>query len=309
MKNIIIILFVVLGVCNGSSLAQLRVHNVLPSITDPAIDTYTSPGDEHYIYVNDSVPPLNKLFVFFPGTLGRGKNPKLIVPFAAAVGYHAIALTYPSDVALAQVCRNNDDKDCFDKGRQEICFGDDVSADWNVNKANSIENRLLKLLIYLADKYPGDNWRQFITGNKEINWEKTCLSGQSQGGGHAAYIAQKKKVGRVIMFASPKDYSLVFNEPATFLHHAMATPINRFFGFVHTDDDKNGCTWAEQKEIFTLMGLDKLGQWENVDQSIPPYNHSRTLTSTKAQGFPHGSVIGDIEYRIVWKYMMLEEVK
>jgi hypothetical protein len=292
-----------------ASTAQLRTYTILPSLTDSSIDSYTGTGDEHYVYLNDSVKKLNKLFVFLPGTNGRGKNAKFVVPFAASLGYHAISLTYCSDLALAMICKNNADGNCFSKGRQEIIFGDDVSGAWHVDKANSIENRLQKLLLYLAATYPKDNWKQFLTTANEINWEKICLAGQSQGGGHAAFIAQQKKLGRVIMFASPKDYSTTFHKPAQWLYQKSLTPLNRYFGFVHTADGTNGCTWAEQKEIFTIMGFDALGSWINVDDNLPPYQHTHTVTSTKAQGFPHGAVIGDNSYEAVWKYMMMEEVK
>lgn len=130
---------------------------------------------------------------------------------------------------------------------------------WQVNKANSIVNRLQKLLLYLASNYPTDNWSQFLTASGDINWQKICVAGQSQGGGHAAFIAQQKKVGRVIMFASPKDFSNTYNAPAFWLTQKSATPLNRYFGFVHTLDETNGCTWPQQKIIFTAMGFDALG--------------------------------------------------
>lgn len=89
-----LLLLVILSATVYCSNAQLRTYTVLPSVTDSAINTYTNPGDEHYVYLNDSAKKLNKLFLFLPGTNGRGKNAKYVVPFAAAVGYHAISLTY-----------------------------------------------------------------------------------------------------------------------------------------------------------------------------------------------------------------------
>ncbi len=292
-----------------SSNAQLRTYKVLPSATDADIDSYTKEGDEHYIYLNDSLKPVNKLFVFLPGTLGRGKNPRFIVPYAASLGYHAIALTYSSDIALAQICKESDDKECFEKGRQEIAFGHDLSSQLQVNIANGINNRLHKLLIHLTKNYPQDNWKQFLTKDNEINWKKVCLAGQSQGGGHAAYIAQIKEVDRVIMFASPKDYSNFFKRPANWLYRKSKTTIDHYYGFVHSLDGSNGCTWKEQQEIFTVMGIDHFGEWENVDAQIPPYNNTHMLTSNKAQRFPHGSVISDESYKPVWKYLLTVGLK
>jgi hypothetical protein len=309
MKQKLLLSFIVLTLCCKIGNAQLRTYTVLPSQTDNAIDTYTNPGDEHYVYVNDSAKKLNKLFLFLPGTNGRGKNAKFVVPYAAAVGYHAISLTYCADLALAMICKKSSDSSCFANGRQELIFGDDVSKAWTVNKANSIVNRLQKLLLYLAATYPNDNWKQFLTADNDINWQKICVAGQSQGGGHAAYIAQQKKVDRVIMFASPKDYSNTFNQPAFWLKQKSVTPLNRYFGFVHTADETNGCTWPQQKVIFTTMGFDALGKWINTDEVMPPYGHTHTLTSTKPQGFPHGAVIGDKNYETVWRYMMLEEME
>lgn len=305
MKQKLLLLILLSTTCYSSN-AQLRTYTILPSLTDSAINTYTNPGDEHYVYLNDSAKKLNKLFLFLPGTNGRGKNAKYVVPFAAAVGYHAISLTYCADLALAMICKRTGDSACFTNGRQEIIFGDDVSKAWEVNKANSIVNRLQKLLVYLAHNYPKDNWAQFLTATGDINWQKICVAGQSQGGGHAAFIAQQKKVDRVIMFASPKDYSNAYKAPAFWLYQKTATPLDRYFGFVHTLDETNGCTWPQQKEIFTTMGFDALGPWINVDETAPPYQHTHTLTSTKPQGFPHGAVIGDKGYETVWKYMMLE---
>ena len=285
---------------------DIRLYTILPAATDKNIDTYTAPGEEHYIYVSKTAKPLNKLFVFLPGTKGRGKGGKYIPAFAASVGYHVISLTYCADKALI-ACKDQTDKDCFSNGRQEIVFGDNVSSLWDVNKANSIENRLQKLLVYLAANYPADNWKQFLTQDNQIDWAKICVAGQSQGGGHAAFIAEQKKVDRVVLFGAPKDYSNYFDAPANWLCTERQTPLNRYFGFVHSLDGSNGCTWEQQKKIYTCMGANALGSWVNVDEAKPPYNHTHTLTSTKAQDFPHGSVISDTAYRPVWRYMLLEK--
>ena len=70
----------------------------------------------------------------------------------------------------------------------------------------SIENRTVKLLRYLEQKHPDDEWGQFLQGD-QLAWNKIVIGGMSQGGGHAL-IATRHLVARVLCFGGPKDYSL-----------------------------------------------------------------------------------------------------
>jgi pimeloyl-ACP methyl ester carboxylesterase len=47
-----------------------------------------------------------------------------------------------------------------------------------------------------------------------MDFGRMILAGHSQGGGHAAFIAMRHEVARVLMFGSPKDFSTRFNQPA-----------------------------------------------------------------------------------------------
>ena len=87
----------------------------------------------------------------------------------------------------------------------EIITGEDRSGLISVNRANSIENRLLRLVMYLKANRPGEGWDSFLANGKELKWENIVLTGQSQGGGHAPLMAKHRKVARVIMYSSPKD--------------------------------------------------------------------------------------------------------
>ena len=76
--------------------------------------------------------------------------------------------------------------------RSEILDGFDSSTVVNVNRANSIENRLNKLLVHLAATDPAGNWEKFIDGSgsePQPKWSETMIAGSSLGAGQAAMIA------------------------------------------------------------------------------------------------------------------------
>ncbi len=60
------------------------------------------------------------------------------------------------------LCAANADRDCHEKVRRETLTGDDHSSLISVNRPNSIENRLIKLLQYLDANYPQEGWGSFL---------------------------------------------------------------------------------------------------------------------------------------------------
>ena len=67
-----------------------------------------------------------------------------------------------------------------------------------VSRTESIENRLIKLLMYLKKTRPRERWDQFLSSSGDINWEMVAVGGQSQGGGHAALLRIKHRMARVM---------------------------------------------------------------------------------------------------------------
>jgi hypothetical protein len=274
----------------GQSLPNFKT--VLPSATDSEINTFdTAQG----VYFNPSVKSKNKLVVFIPGTTGTGLGGKTFAQVAANEGFHVVSLSYPSSIA-ATVCHSQPDENCFENFRREIIEGQDLSPLIEVNRANSIENRLQKLLIYLKKNFEKESWARFLTKNDEINWEELILSGQSQGGGHAPLMAKSHQVSRVIMFSAPKDYDRNNNKPAKWYGEGK-TPLKNYFSFNHLQD-KQGCDYPQQLEILKTLGLYKFGEPVEVDKTASPYNNSRilitdyphkTLSSIEA----HTSLMGD----------------
>ena len=116
------------------------------------------------------------------------------------------------------------------------------------------------------------------------------------------------EVARVLMFGAPKDFNVYFNKPAKWFSAPSATPLNRFFSFVHSLDEGHGCTYAQQLENYRAMKLLPQYPVVNVDDNPPPFQHSRLLTSKIPTDNPHGCVVTNEGFISVWKYLLEEPV-
>ncbi len=283
---------------------KLVVRRVTPSDTDRRIDQFSGGGWMHCAYYNPAAAHKHRLVVFLPGTGGKGTGARDFCAFAANAGFHVVSLAYPSTIPMARY-RDSADPDAFLKARENVLYGKAPFKGLRVDGPNSIRNRLVKLLRHLAAKYPRERWGQYLTKGGALEWEKLVLAGQSQGGGHAGLLGMQHRVARVLMFGSPKDFNTHFNQPAKWYSGKSATPHDRFFSFVHSEDRK-GCTYARQLENYRAMGLLPRYKVIDVDRASPPYGHSRLLTSTRAEGNPHTAVINNKAHARVWEFMLEE---
>jgi pimeloyl-ACP methyl ester carboxylesterase len=310
----------------GEDKALNGIH-ILPSATDPRISTFDRP---HLVMVNRSIvvhrdPNLpadrHQLLLFLPGTQSgkrTGKQSRITVkPFfrmAAMLGYHVIALQYPNDTA-ASVCRNENDPEAYEKFRMAIIAGG-KSRFMTVRRVESIENRLILLLRFLAKRRPAEKWDQFLTADGGINWAAVAVSGHSQGGGHAALIAINHRVARVICTGSPKDYSRALQAPAAWYARKSATPKQRFFAFNHRQDNTT-CSVKQQRQNLRALGLTVRRAATDVDTASPPYNHSRVLTTNHPgtrldSQTAHAAVLSPANAKVfgkVWRYLLTEPTR
>ncbi len=280
-----------------------------PKTTDVSIDGHNEP---HYVLLDNSKPKLNKLLLFFPGTNARPFDYLKFAQTATEKGYHVINLSYENNESInIDICPQTKDTTCHHRARYEIWFGDDKHDNINITYPNSIINRLTRLLSYLHEHYPDENWSQFLKNDK-INWDKVVTAGHSQGGGHAGFGSKYFKVDKVIMFAAT-DW--VAGQTADWIRMEGPTPSEKYYGFIHTLDvpiyNTIGITWRD-------YGMLKYGMPVDTDTEPYPYKNSHSLTTsltlnpgTTGHNFP----IVDFEtptmedfsgyvYSDVWKYFL-----
>ena len=310
MKSIfIIITSLLLFSCKKKESSQpdgISAQNITVSIQPQKTDAnYSSTEKSHYV-VNNNQLHLNKLLLFIGGSYSDPKDYNYVCDFGASIGLDVISLSYPNNVAAAPL-GSSSDRLIFDNYRNEICFGNPVSDEVSVNLLNCINTRTTKLIIYLNNTYPNQNWGQYLNESNVLRWDKIILAGHSQGSGHACYLGKKKLVDRVVMFSGPNDYSNYYNSSANWLSAKGLTPLNKHFALLHTKDQ----IVSYESQVANLRGLGLLAPKENpvlVDNLTSPYGNSNALSLNIPANSYHGSTVGgNAILPNIWKYMFTSE--
>ncbi|HEX9707917.1 MAG TPA: hypothetical protein VGA24_09805 [Steroidobacteraceae bacterium] len=290
-----------------------HTYAVRPQETDPAIQQFNQP---HRIFLDSEARPRGQLLVFLPGTGATTDDQEEFGRTAASLGYHVAYLMYPNDVAAA-VCQDDDDENTFEKFRREIIGGDDLDGRVVVDRVNSIEHRLARLIRWLAANRAAEGWGQFLE-DEGVVWPRIVLAGHSQGGGHAQLLAKDHSVARVVVMGSPKDYNHRHGRPAAW-YGGGATPAGRMFAFVH-EQDTQACSYAQQLENLRASGLTTVA---DTDTLAPPYDYAHVLTTNQPgepinSGLAHLGLVFDFTlprgsdgrplYQPVWTHMLTAPV-
>jgi len=322
MQRLLNIALIVVAVAANSVIAQVQTWAVAPRTTDSRIDIAL---EDHYAFLNRNVTPRNRLLVFFPGTGAEPRNYRVFPTVAANLGFHAVGLMYPNEETVNGRCGAlNTDLDCNGAIRGEVLDGIDRSTRATVSRANSIENRLVRLLQHLHRQNPQDNWVQFLerspNGDTAPRWSSMVVAGHSQGGGFAGYIAAVRRVARSIVFCA-MDYNPLVRRLANWMTAAKLTPQEEYFAMGHERDEL--VPYATLSTLaWAAYGLPSVESIVNVDRTSPPYQQRRFF-STNQESTALGSVItvgprhnvpvvdvntpvinGRYVFQPVWEYML-----
>ena len=204
-------------------------RSILPSTTQPTITRFNDP---HVVALDPTHARADApLVLFMAGTNGKPRE----MPFFPALlqaGHRVISIAYNTGEAIQQVCPANPDTECAAKTRQKRLYGTNTIAVIDDEPQDAIVLRLIWLLKYLDREYPAEKWGRYLTG-EGVNWSRVIVSGQSQGAGMAAYLAQDHVVARAVLFSSPWDS---YGRPPTlapWLSRPSATPLSRWFAAYH----------------------------------------------------------------------------
>jgi hypothetical protein len=264
-RHLLRFMIVALGLlAPGRSSAGIEVREIDAASTDPAIDV---PGiGLHYVAL-DSTRPASHLLLFFPGTTASPAMYATLLRRAAELGHRVIGLSYLNRESVNfDYCPDQLNTGCHKDVRIEILTGEDRSPLLSVTRANSAYYRVVALLRHLDRSYPQEGWSRFLDG-EEPRWERLIVSGQSQGGGHAALTAKLHEVARAVLLSA--------TEPAPWTLDPSATPASRYFGLVHMLEP------IQPPIIRSWNNLGLPGTLVDVDQQVPPYGDSQRLSASR----------------------------
>jgi hypothetical protein len=213
----------------GGSRAARVVYVVKPSQTDPSIQHF---DEDHYVVFDPAENAHGELVVFLPGTDGKPAGAARLMHVVASQGYRVIGLEYDDEPAVVKTCPRDPSPECSGEFRRERIFGNATSHFVRNPPAETIVNRLVKLLEYLDREHPQEQWGSYLRDGAP-DWGRIVVSGLSQGAGMAAYIAKRESVARVVLFSSPWDYYGSGETLAPWLKGASATPPERWFAEYH----------------------------------------------------------------------------
>lgn len=279
--------------------AEVKVLRVNPNQTDSSIETVHGP---HIAMYDPQSASRHQLFLFLVGTGNKAESSLTIDNVFAGWGYHVISLDYENNV-LAASCAHSSDSSTFGRYRAAIVTGAPVSKKIKIDPANSILNRLQKLLVFLTKNNPDGGWEEFVNNGQPV-WSRIIVAGHSQGSGHAAYIGKLFSVERVLMFSGPQDYMDDLNEPAPWLARKSATPSSRFFAFLNVKDPFN--VHHQIANCAVLMEMPKPDAFMVKPGATIEGDHHILINDFPARY--HGSTLLP-QYQNVWKYMATESVR
>ena len=193
----------------GVACGQPRSEFVDPTTTGPGIRPLLElPGatlrDLRHFVAIDSSSSNGFLYLHLAGSGGLPENSQRLALFAAARGYATVSLAYPNWPSVAALTGSLGDPAAPGAVRAERLFGVDASALVEVDAANAVANRLVRLLLHQHAAHPAEGWDRFLDGDQP-RWSRIVVGGHSQGAGHAAYLAQEFPLAGALLLAGPGD--------------------------------------------------------------------------------------------------------
>jgi hypothetical protein len=246
------------------------------------------------------------LVVYLVGANGKPVRGREMARWVAGLGFPVVTPMYCNDYDIRRLCAPSADADadCHGRLRLEAFEGRDHSPHIVVNRANSAEERVARMLAALARSYPDEGWDRFLDGANP-RWSAIVVAGHSHGASSAALIGKVRAVDRVVMLSGPFDNR--DGEAAPWVSRTPITPLDRVFGLTHRAEDQH----SQHLKNWTAMSLG--GPVVVVDEAAPPYGGSHELVTALPGTNPHGITAAggaspqasDKTYRLApaWRYL------
>ena len=131
---------------------EVKVDFIRPPTTDPAIRDITQ-----HLITGPSASPRNQLFLFLPSS-GPAESVPLHLGASVAQRLYVLGSLRKQQWTAGNVWHGRKRKRLFRQRGAGIVYGKQASDKVAVDAANSVVNRLVKVLAHLEKNYPGNGW-------------------------------------------------------------------------------------------------------------------------------------------------------
>lgn len=268
---------------------MLWEHELEPEALD---DSVVDNIETQYAQLDTRVDPIGKLVFFLPGANNIPRNWRDHGRMLASFGFHVVIPHYNNRWGSA--CSGMGGE-CNENTRWEALTGEDLSSVIEASRADSAEGRVIVMLEHLATEHPGGDWGYYLQDGA-LRDEHVIIAGISHGASSTGLFASRRNFHRAVMHSG--GWWRVPDDPAT--------PIDRFYGLSHTDDEQHS------GHLDTWAGANMLGSPTSIDDASPPYGDARQLITSITNGYPHCSVVVHPDspmegegyvYEPAWRYM------
>jgi hypothetical protein len=245
---------------------QLYEFELDPLDLDP---TVVDNLELQYAHLDTRAEPIGKLVFFLSGFTNTPAAWRDHGRQIAGYGFHVVEPHYSNAWSCGDMGGS-----CNEDTRWEALTGEDTSTVLATSRADSAEGRVVTILLHLADVHPGGDWGWYLDENDELRYEHVIIAGISHGASSSGLFATRREFFRVVMHSG--GWWNVGDDPAT--------PIDRFYGLAHTDDDQyDGILSAWEQAAM-------LGVPTSIDDAMPPYGDAHQLVTSLPNDYPHCSV-------------------
>ncbi len=205
--------------------------------------TPTHDTDQQHGVVDTRKPKIQGKLVLTMGGIGGCCGQGGIGGFAVGLGFHEMAIAYQTAISSAPnqykdaLKTNPNDPEAnrqMGDARMEAWDGKD-RVDWlEINEHDSFAYRTVLALKHMQQQDPGGDWEYFLTQDKTgVRWSDVYLVGYSYGSQTLAVVSKYVRIGRGIATSGPANEEF---PNATWIKEPSATPLERMFGLVGSND-------------------------------------------------------------------------
>ncbi len=233
----------------------IATHSINADVNDPGIDTTRG---QNLVWTPNPERRVDKLLVFL-GLGALNNRPTEFEWFGSEggnLGYHTIVLAWKNEAPVAfpppagcgsGVSASTAPVNCAIDARTEILTGGPPDSPiLDVNPANSIYNRLNKVLAHLstAPEFSDEGWSHFVDADGQPKWSEIVIAGASLGAGQAVLIAEQHPMHRVALFTGWTDAQHGWVK-------RVATPADRYRSLIHINEN----FYVRTCEAYRELGL------------------------------------------------------